>query len=67
MDLSNSMKDDLDNVKSLGGDLLKALNSITQHAQIGMIWNCVICTKFIKHEGHYFLNWMSDLMMLMSN
>ncbi|XP_075886634.1 integrin beta-2 [Nelusetta ayraudi] len=35
MDLSNSMKDDLDNVKGLGKDLLTALNSITQHAQIG--------------------------------
>lgn len=35
MDLSNSMKDDLKNVKELGNVLLKALNTITEHAQIG--------------------------------
>ncbi|TWW81159.1 integrin beta-2 isoform X2 [Takifugu flavidus] len=35
MDLSNSMKDDLDNVKDLGNDLLSALKTITAHAQIG--------------------------------
>lgn len=35
MDLSNSMKDDLDNVKELGKDLFAALSSITEHAQIG--------------------------------
>lgn len=46
MDLSNSMKDDLDNVKGLGKDLFEALKSITPHAQIGKIWNCVTCEKF---------------------
>nr|XP_033801823.1 integrin beta-2 [Geotrypetes seraphini]XP_033801824.1 integrin beta-2 [Geotrypetes seraphini]XP_033801825.1 integrin beta-2 [Geotrypetes seraphini]XP_033801826.1 integrin beta-2 [Geotrypetes seraphini] len=35
MDLSYSMKDDLENVKKLGNDLLNALNSITKSAQIG--------------------------------
>uniref|UniRef100_A0A3Q4AUH3 Integrin beta n=1 Tax=Mola mola TaxID=94237 RepID=A0A3Q4AUH3_MOLML len=35
MDLSNSMKDDLDNVKGLGKDLFEALKIITEHAQIG--------------------------------
>lgn len=35
MDLSYSMKDDLENVKKLGNDLLTALNSITKSAQIG--------------------------------
>lgn len=37
MDLSNSMKDDLDKVKELGKDLFAALNNITEHAQIGTI------------------------------
>ncbi|XP_029314649.1 LOW QUALITY PROTEIN: integrin beta-2-like [Cottoperca gobio] len=35
MDLSYSMKDDLENVKELGQDLFAALNSITQDAKIG--------------------------------
>nr|XP_020664873.1 integrin beta-2 isoform X2 [Pogona vitticeps] len=35
MDLSYSMGDDLQNVKKLGGDLLKALNKITKQARIG--------------------------------
>lgn len=35
MDLSNSMKDDLENVKELGQDLFAALNKITGSAQIG--------------------------------
>lgn len=35
MDLSNSMKDDLKNVKQLGNGLLTALKTITEHAQIG--------------------------------
>ncbi|XP_015275238.1 PREDICTED: integrin beta-2 [Gekko japonicus] len=35
MDLSYSMANDLDNVKKLGGDLLKALNKITRLARIG--------------------------------
>ncbi|XP_061923701.1 integrin beta-2 [Entelurus aequoreus] len=35
MDLSFSMRDDLENVKGLGKDLLAALKKITQHAQIG--------------------------------
>ncbi|XP_040003777.1 integrin beta-2 [Xiphias gladius] len=35
MDLSYSMKDDLENVKELGQDLFAALNKITGHAQIG--------------------------------
>uniref|UniRef100_A0A3Q1CZH3 Integrin beta n=1 Tax=Amphiprion ocellaris TaxID=80972 RepID=A0A3Q1CZH3_AMPOC len=35
MDLSNSMKDDLENVKELGRDLFAALKKITEHAQIG--------------------------------
>ncbi|XP_070694706.1 integrin beta-2 [Pempheris klunzingeri] len=35
MDLSYSMKDDLENVKELGQDLFAALNKITEHAQIG--------------------------------
>ncbi|XP_071340737.1 integrin beta-2 isoform X2 [Trachinotus anak] len=35
MDLSYSMKDDLEKVKGLGQDLFAALNEITQHAQIG--------------------------------
>uniref|UniRef100_A0A8C2DD52 Integrin beta n=1 Tax=Cyprinus carpio TaxID=7962 RepID=A0A8C2DD52_CYPCA len=35
MDLSYSMKDDLENVKNLGNDLLKELNKITGSARIG--------------------------------
>ncbi|XP_053184416.1 integrin beta-2 isoform X1 [Scomber japonicus] len=35
MDLSNSMKDDLENIKNLGKDLFAALKSITEHGQIG--------------------------------
>ncbi|XP_040056861.2 integrin beta-2 [Gasterosteus aculeatus] len=35
MDLSYSMKDDLENVKELGKDLFAALKKITEHAQIG--------------------------------
>ncbi|TNN56328.1 Integrin beta-2 [Liparis tanakae] len=35
MDLSYSMKDDLENVKELGKDLFATLNKITPHAQIG--------------------------------
>ncbi|XP_068602189.1 integrin beta-2 [Brachionichthys hirsutus] len=35
MDLSYSMKDDLEHVKDLGQDLFEALNNITAHAQIG--------------------------------
>lgn len=35
MDLSYSMKDDLENVKGLGKDLFAALKKITEHAQIG--------------------------------
>ncbi|KAG9349155.1 hypothetical protein JZ751_029478 [Albula glossodonta] len=35
MDLSFSMKDDLENVKSLGEDLLKTLKKITSQARIG--------------------------------
>ncbi|XP_022609616.1 integrin beta-2-like isoform X2 [Seriola dumerili] len=35
MDLSYSMKDDLEKVKELGQDLFAALRRITQHAQIG--------------------------------
>ncbi|XP_068185040.1 integrin beta-2 [Antennarius striatus] len=35
MDLSHSMKDDLEHVKGLGRDLFAALNNITAHAQIG--------------------------------
>lgn len=35
MDLSYSMKDDLENVKNLGNDLLKELNKITGNARIG--------------------------------
>ncbi|XP_055975401.1 integrin beta-2 [Sorex fumeus] len=35
MDLSYSMKDDLDKVKKLGGDLLQALNGITESGRIG--------------------------------
>lgn len=35
MDLSYSMKDDLENVKELGQDLFAALKSITEHGQIG--------------------------------
>uniref|UniRef100_A0A8C5M6C8 Integrin beta n=2 Tax=Leptobrachium leishanense TaxID=445787 RepID=A0A8C5M6C8_9ANUR len=35
MDLSYSMGDDLQNVKKLGSELLKALNSITKSARIG--------------------------------
>ncbi|XP_036965015.1 integrin beta-2 [Acanthopagrus latus] len=35
MDLSYSMKDDLENVKELGKDLFAALKSITEHGQIG--------------------------------
>lgn len=35
MDLSYSMKDDLENVKELGQELFAALNKITDHAQIG--------------------------------
>lgn len=43
MDLSYSMKDDLENVKELGKDLFAALKKITEHAQIGngiaiLIW-----------------------------
>lgn len=35
MDLSYSMLDDLNNVKKLGGDLLQALNEITESGRIG--------------------------------
>ncbi|XP_040912731.1 integrin beta-2 [Toxotes jaculatrix] len=35
MDLSFSMKDDLENVKGLGQELFAALKKITQHGQIG--------------------------------
>ncbi|KAM7133801.1 integrin beta-2 [Molossus nigricans] len=35
MDLSYSMVDDLKNVKKLGGDLLRALNEITESGRIG--------------------------------
>lgn len=35
MDLSNSMKDDLDNIKELGQELFAALKNITEHGQIG--------------------------------
>ncbi|XP_053732658.1 integrin beta-2 [Synchiropus splendidus] len=35
MDLSYSMKDDLENVKKLGKDLFAALKRITEHGQIG--------------------------------
>ncbi|XP_077436550.1 integrin beta-2 isoform X4 [Vanacampus margaritifer] len=35
MDLSFSMRDDLENVKELGQDLLATLKKITEHAQIG--------------------------------
>ncbi|XP_073330199.1 integrin beta-2 [Pagrus major] len=35
MDLSYSMKDDLENVKELGQDLFAALKKFTEHAQIG--------------------------------
>uniref|UniRef100_A0A8C6R6C1 Integrin beta n=1 Tax=Nannospalax galili TaxID=1026970 RepID=A0A8C6R6C1_NANGA len=35
MDLSYSMLDDLNNVKRLGGDLLRALNEITESGRIG--------------------------------
>lgn len=35
MDLSYSMLDDLRNVKKLGGDLLQALNEITESGRIG--------------------------------
>lgn len=35
MDLSYSMKDDLENVKNLGNDLLTELNKITGNARIG--------------------------------
>lgn len=41
MDLSYSMKDDLANVKQLGGNLFDALNKITKHANIG--------NAFLKH------------------
>lgn len=36
MDLSYSMKDDLQNVKNLGKNLLQALNKITKKARIGV-------------------------------
>lgn len=35
MDLSYSMLDDLINVKKLGGDLLRALNEITESGRVG--------------------------------
>lgn len=35
MDLSYSMKDDLEKVKNLGGQLLEALKSVTKSIQIG--------------------------------
>lgn len=35
MDLSYSMNDDLQNVKSLGKDLLRALRQITKESRIG--------------------------------
>lgn len=37
MDLSYSMVDDLKNVKKLGGDLLRALNEITESGRIGEV------------------------------
>lgn len=40
MDLSYSMKDDLENVKELGKDLLAALKKITAYAQIGNVEFC---------------------------
>lgn len=46
MDLSYSMFDDLINVKSLGDNLLNALNNITKSAQIGK--SCVF-TDFFLH------------------
>lgn len=35
MDLSHSMKDDLENLKRLGSDLLAALRNITTSSKIG--------------------------------
>lgn len=41
MDLSYSMLDDLNNVKKLGGDLLRALNEITESGRIGEAPQCI--------------------------
>lgn len=53
MDLSYSMKDDLENVKRLGQDLFGALRRITEHAQIGNkinIFNLVILENTEQHK-----------------
>uniref|UniRef100_A0A8C3SA06 Integrin beta n=1 Tax=Chelydra serpentina TaxID=8475 RepID=A0A8C3SA06_CHESE len=39
MDLSYSMKDDLENIKKLGNDLLAALRNITKSVKIGTRWH----------------------------
>lgn len=58
MDLSNSMKDDLDNVKELGKDLFEALNNITKHARIGERFAIFQYTKmFVKYLIHYYLSY----------
>ena len=44
MDLSYSMLDDLINVKKLGGDLLRALNEITESGRIGEGHSCPCTT-----------------------
>lgn len=36
MDLSYSMKDDLENVKNLGTDLMREMQSVTSDFRIGM-------------------------------
>lgn len=49
MDLSYSMKDDLENVKNLGTDLMREMQSVTSDFRIGMgvanypnyFFNCV--------------------------
>lgn len=43
MDLSYSMKDDLENVKKLGTDLLDKLKSKTGNARIGEFFYVEIC------------------------
>lgn len=61
MDLSFSMDDDLQTVKKLGGDLLKALQSITKRARIGMCillkYSTVFCHNRWKHLTNFSWSW----------
>lgn len=51
MDLSYSMKDDLENVKSLGTDLMNEMRRITSDFRIGRdVWSIVfmcVCVRVV--------------------